>query len=566
MKFKKRRKNNKQLLLTQLFLVLLLFIGIGYSLFSTNLGISGIIKLRKYEKHEYLYDVVKNDAENGNTARKYTKGHADAFDNSGEKDIYYYYSSSANNNVKIGDKCWQILRTTDTGGVKLLYNGKYDQTYKCGSSYVSSFNGQVSCAYNENYDSPAYVGYMYNKVYSSNSSTIVNWGKLQTFFPLSNDEYYVFGNSSSDPFEWNGENQMWVSTMQRHGYSADITLKPTIAGNYTLNYIVDSQTTYDRARIYLDGTLLKTVSGVNQKGTITLGELTTNSKVKVEYTKNNSISSGSDNVMFNLARETGETVDGRYVFGNSFSYNNGKYTLENTIKTESLNDLANYHYTCFNTTGECSTVNYLYGKNTYGLAYYVKLTGGKNINDAMNEMLYTENVNTTNSELKTCVENWYSNQIISYDSLLEDVIVCNDRRQINADTNGWNPNGGSFGTEIKFQSSTTNRDLSCPNELDRFSIYNESAKSNYKIGIPSAEELSISQDSISNCSIFINSSSPISFSEIGARIKSTSTNCTMSDINVTSSNKIRPTISLKPGIEFAAGDGTIYNPYVIELN
>ena len=47
MKLKRRRKANKQILLTQLFLVLLLFIGIGYSILNTNLGIDGTIQLSK---------------------------------------------------------------------------------------------------------------------------------------------------------------------------------------------------------------------------------------------------------------------------------------------------------------------------------------------------------------------------------------------------------------------------------------------------------------------------------------------------------------------------------------
>ncbi len=37
--------------------------------------------------------------------------------------VYYYRSSSTKNYVDFANKCWQVLRTTGTGGVKLLYKG-----------------------------------------------------------------------------------------------------------------------------------------------------------------------------------------------------------------------------------------------------------------------------------------------------------------------------------------------------------------------------------------------------------------------------------------------------------
>lgn len=37
--------------------------------------------------------------------------------------IYYYRGAVDNNNVIFGGYCWQIVRTTDTGGIKMIYNG-----------------------------------------------------------------------------------------------------------------------------------------------------------------------------------------------------------------------------------------------------------------------------------------------------------------------------------------------------------------------------------------------------------------------------------------------------------
>ena len=53
-----------------------------------------------------------------------------------------------------------------------------------------------------------------------------------------------------------------------------------------------------------------------------------------------------------------------YKYGNSFTYSNGTYTLSGT--TQNINNwsagyssINNMHYTCWNTSGECSTISYL---------------------------------------------------------------------------------------------------------------------------------------------------------------------------------------------------------------
>ena len=80
-----------------------------------------------------LYKEIKSKwSANGNSVvKKYTGNHSDSYDSQGTQDIYYYSSYynngqlvKGNNNVIFGNHCWQILRTTDSGGVKLLYNGE----------------------------------------------------------------------------------------------------------------------------------------------------------------------------------------------------------------------------------------------------------------------------------------------------------------------------------------------------------------------------------------------------------------------------------------------------------
>ena len=60
--------------------------------------------------------------------------------------------------------CWKIIRTTETGGVKLIYNGTPTDG-KCEATGVATQIGKS--AFNTNYNDNAYVGYMYGTPGSS---------------------------------------------------------------------------------------------------------------------------------------------------------------------------------------------------------------------------------------------------------------------------------------------------------------------------------------------------------------------------------------------------------------
>lgn len=76
--------------------------------------------------------------------------------------IYYYRGNIDNNNVKFANFCWKIVRTTDTGGVKLIYNGIPDSEGRC----VSSGGDEVfigKSEFNSGTDNAkTYAGYMYS--------------------------------------------------------------------------------------------------------------------------------------------------------------------------------------------------------------------------------------------------------------------------------------------------------------------------------------------------------------------------------------------------------------------
>ena len=85
--------------------------------------------------------------------------------------ILYYRGDVNNNNLIFANFCWKIVRTTETGGIKLIYNG-VPSNGTCDNTGEDSQIG--TSAFNTNYNSLAYIGYMYGTPYIYNSKYMVN--------------------------------------------------------------------------------------------------------------------------------------------------------------------------------------------------------------------------------------------------------------------------------------------------------------------------------------------------------------------------------------------------------
>ena len=101
------------------------------------------------------------------------------------------YGDSANypNYVKLGNTCWRIVRTTGSGGVKMIYNGLFSSGTVSNSCANATTNAQVTTsAFNgtsSTYRNIAYVGYTYN-------SSMIGSGKT-----TATDVNTVFGSDSN---------------------------------------------------------------------------------------------------------------------------------------------------------------------------------------------------------------------------------------------------------------------------------------------------------------------------------------------------------------------------------
>ncbi len=127
-----KKNNRKRNFLIQSFILLFLFIGIGYATLEASLLVEGSLTVKKNLPPTFP-NLLKEETEKGTFARKSTSVIDDAYDSSlNTEPIYQWYSNVyANNslmlnkvNVIFANHCWQMIRTTSSGGMKLLYNGE----------------------------------------------------------------------------------------------------------------------------------------------------------------------------------------------------------------------------------------------------------------------------------------------------------------------------------------------------------------------------------------------------------------------------------------------------------
>ena len=110
-------------------------------------------------------------------------------------------------------------------------------------------------------------------------------------------------------------------------------------------------------------------------------------------------------------------------------------------------------------------------------------------------------------------------------------------------------------------------DLSCVNITDRFSVSNERAKLDYKVGLLSIPEFKI-QNNFKNQNYNEDYwlSSPYIFQYDHIRIAYKTRNGFLQHNPTFSEHGVNPSISLKPEVKFISGTGTMADPYVVDTN
>ncbi len=350
MKRKRRNTHTRKFVLLNSILVVFVFVGIGYSLLSTELTIDGDVSVKKYK--EELYNVLKKEAEGNGLAREYTGAHQDSINSSlSTKKIYHWYGNNTTegntilnkNNVIFANQCWQMLRTTDTGGVKLLYNGE-------------AVNNQ--CLSNRG----NHVGY--EDAFSKEMSDDYWYGTDYTYDSVN----HVFNISGTTEFSsWNSSTGPGLVGKYTCGLSLENASCSTI-------YYVDS---------YVDGSNAIFVSIVSdslysQIGTLPIN-VNYNSVTYLGYMYGDIYEFQNLKISEEDMKETywmlvNDSMDDSYYYSKTFSKDGSIYTLNNPILGS---DVPDGDYTGYYTVGSPmvtsgTELSYLFGKDDEGDGYYYK--------------------------------------------------------------------------------------------------------------------------------------------------------------------------------------------------
>ena len=293
------------------------------------------------------------------------------------------------------------------------------------------------------------------------------------------------------------------------------------------------------------------------------------------------------------------SVTDAYYYGNSVTYANGTYTLTNTTASadwESLHGggLSNNHYTCFSTGTTCESVYYIYNTGSTS-AYYITLTGGKKIEDALVDMLGADDTNTANYNITSStikgnnttegtLDYWYYNniQLAGYSSYIEDTLWCNDRSIYQL--GGFNPNGGitDYNSETGFLAFSSYErtisgtpSLTCARNIDKFTVSESKGNGDldYPVGLLTLDEANLAGGTIFNAndSYYLYTGkdywagSPLVFSRLNARESLVDGAGYLNYVVVGIGYGVRPSVSLKPGFSLTGdGDGKAATPYVVQ--
>ena len=499
-----------------------------------NKELSSIIAKKFDDGETYVKSYAERISSNSTFATQDTIG-----TNNSKKTVYYYSDTSAlnNGNVVFAGFCWQIIRTTDTGGTKLIYNG-IAQNNQCkddrSETTWKAVRGEASTA-------DLSGTYLYGTGFSYDLTTgrfsLVNPEKSKKTWTIDNYESFLGKYTCKNETGTNCVNVWYVGQ-----YSNE-----TLGRVQTTKYSIVESTNYFQIG----------VTNFNS-------EITSMANVGYMYNKLY--------IWKNDVPETGS------LYGTNVKYANGVYTVYDTNENNPLTATsasADHHYTCGEEASRtCEKVRYYYYEG-----YYIELANGEKVEDALKNMInYKQNnnendanINVINSPLKDYVEIWYERNLDAYSKYIDtSVVYCNNRSVKTVTENnettillrGWDKDAGELNDSILFMSDYETANLDCPNLTDRFSTANASAPLKYPVGHLTDSERAMMGKNYLATGVWYWTMSPNSF-RISSYVRYITTDG-HSGNNVANKNwGVRPVITLRSDAVVLGGSGTKVKPYQV---
>ncbi len=371
---------------------------------------------------KYFYDLFKEENDNNGLVKEYTGEHKDSLNQDNDYKIYHYFSNNSDetnliknkNNVIFGGLCWKMFRTTDTGGVKLLYNG-FPKNNNCSDYYGAdvSINNVIHVSVQDYYyfstdfdvdedkyiipkgdvkqgsELDSYVGRFMFQITNNNSKTRDAYYMISNnlgiaFYSRSGDNHTlgVVDNSENLPnslsnigykkgkdYKINKKNisssKSYYSVVKMNGFNKYGSI-PTIKNNKF--ELEDEKEITSSNKNQMKGYY---ILNYNNELCYVVGYINNDSYKVITFNKNDGI----------------PNIGEYFLFGSSYIENpDGTYTLQNTnsigiekLETQYANMLNKY--TCFSSNENCEKIIYITSVRN---SYYTYLDGNikfyKNVN------------------------------------------------------------------------------------------------------------------------------------------------------------------------------------------
>ena len=367
----------------------------------------------------------------------------DTPDGSGNEDVCFYTTTSTdrnsdaeqNSNVIFGDYCWQIVRTTADGGVKLLYNGPKTSDDKCTSDATSDYSSNPR---------PSAVGILgsYGNGYTAISGEKLYGTSFETFTENGTRKFRLKNTFTAN---WNGD------------YDNDGELDyPRIIGNYVCGTTSAATGTSDTCELlyyvvfYIDSTHASTEkynvvtnSTYSRIGTSTFTAEGASSPANVGYMYNDVYS------VNNFLKTVGSSVITRSGAGGSYYYGdeavwvtdhyelrmNGVTPTSTTLWSSIRNNMLGL-YTCLSSTStSCTSVHYIVANSSNSYMFSVLLSNnetkdktatwhyGTSVTKVGNTYTLMDGNNPSTLTKTFKLADWYS---LYNSSSFKNIYVCDD--------------------------------------------------------------------------------------------------------------------------------------------
>ena len=514
-----------------------------------------------------IYDLLQSKSEMDNVSSKYVSSaggidYSQKSSNTNGKGLYtisstanddypimFYRGDVKNNYLTFADQCWKIVRTTDTGGTKIIYNGNAI-LYRDGLD----FEDYTVITNRNNYLD-------FNPITKSWEYVLTSGDYQELSFKVPEGDNYVItaqagtfgypGSSSSG-----GSVNIYINNeaLASNGGGGGIFLTADYnAGHLTSEDVITFRfygSGYERNPIKMYFQVYHSGDTVSQ----TCGGTMEYLFHQLRYSDMN-YSLWSPEIIGYVTGKDYRLESGNYAshsseyFGADVTYQNGKYKLVEPVLGLSTDHL----YTCYSTdpNGECTEVYY------YAQGYwYIKFKDG----DKISTLYY----NLTESTLKNRIDYIYSTYLTDYTSYLEDTPYCNDR-------SGNLYLYGYYNAYDRIENGTPS--LTC-SKNDSFTVSN--SLGNQALTYPTG---TLTVDELVYAGLTQNDNNPNNYLNIGApywtmtpksydkddygHVFTVDANGKISHGRTTYDNTLysRAVVSLKPDTMIIGGNGTVNNPY-----